>query len=92
MLHELRDVVDEDLGEGLVSPWGRWVGNPIGQLGLPDQVVASDGLSGLLDVADELVCAGEVENVLLRLGLFELKRFVSGQALKDSIETKSIPS
>ena len=72
VLDQLGDVVDEDLGQGFVRPWGGWVGDKVGELGLPDEVVAADLLAvGLRDV-EEVVSAGEVEGVLLRLGKFEL--------------------
>jgi len=72
VLHELGDVVDKHLGESLVGPWHSWAGDPVRQLGLPDQVMAANLLASGLSNVEEVVAAGKVERILLGLGIFEL--------------------
>lgn len=63
----LIDMVLHGGEKGLVGPWSGRVGDVVGELALPDEVVATDLLAGGLGDADELVTTSKVSDVLLRL-------------------------
>ena len=71
--HERRDVILEDLGKRLLRPWCRWVSDPIWQLVVPDQVVASNDLAGRFRKVKEIVASSEVVDTSFRLGIDELR-------------------
>jgi hypothetical protein len=72
VLNKLRHMVFQDFGESFISPRSAGTGDPVRQLRLPDEVVAADCLATLFRDVDEVVASGEVEDVLLWLGEFEL--------------------
>ena len=67
---EVRDVGFHYRGEGGVCPVA--IGNPIGQLICPDEIVAADVLAMRLGDVEEYVTAGVVENTGFRLAIREL--------------------
>lgn len=70
MLDGLEDVIAHDGDQGLRGPISRC--HPVGHLGRPDKVMATNGLSGASGQVHEVIAIGEVELIRALLGIHEL--------------------